>query len=99
MGSKINRWKVKKSKWFKNSMVGAPLVYTGGWHVETKHGERISFPTWREAMDYADRMARTITVTLPRTSPSTPPPTGQPSVGWGRSSYTPRKHAASATAT
>lgn len=72
MGSKMNRWKVKKSKWFKNSMVGAPLVYTGGWHIETKHGERISFPTWREAMDYADRMARTVTVTLPRTNPPRP---------------------------
>ncbi|OFP63527.1 hypothetical protein HMPREF2978_00665 [Corynebacterium sp. HMSC074C01] len=36
------------------------------WHVYEYGRERYeSFPTWREAMDYADAMARTVEVTLP----------------------------------
>lgn len=50
-------------------MVGAPLVYTGRWHIESDDGERVSsFPTWREALSYADRMARTVQVEIPRES-------------------------------
>ena len=29
-------------------------------------GKKRTFPTWREAQDYADRRARTVEVTLPR---------------------------------
>lgn len=37
------------------------------WYVERENcGGVAQFPTWREAMDYADRMARTREVTLPR---------------------------------
>ena len=40
------------------------------WYVERRgcHGI-VSFPTWREAMDYADRMARTREYVLPRVAP------------------------------
>lgn len=40
------------------------------WYVyrERSHG-MVSFPTWREAQDYADRMARTVEVVLPRVAP------------------------------
>lgn len=32
-------------------------------------GKKGTFRTWREAMDYADRMARTVEVVLPRVAP------------------------------
>ena len=47
-------------------MVGAPLVYTGSWHAESNDGEYAAFATHTEALAYADRMARTVEVTLPR---------------------------------
>lgn len=60
----MSRWKVMK-----NHFVGDWSVYhtsTGG--VSGEPWKRISqwFDTWREAMDYADRMARTREVVLPR---------------------------------
>lgn len=40
---------------------------TGEWMITGGHWwETAFFDTWREAMDYADRRARTIEVTLPR---------------------------------
>lgn len=36
--------------------------------VDKKTHDTAVFPTWREAMDYADRMARTYEVVLPRVS-------------------------------
>lgn len=61
----MSRWAVRK-----NHFVGDWSVYhdsTGG--VSGEPWKRISqwFDTWREAMDYADRMARTVEVVLPRT--------------------------------
>lgn len=51
----MNKWVVRKhllgTDWF---------VWLRG------HPQRWRFDTWREAMDYADRMARTVEVTLPR---------------------------------
>ncbi|WP_368921766.1 hypothetical protein [Corynebacterium striatum] len=39
----------------------------GAWHVYEYGRERYeSFPTWAEAMHYADQQARTVEVTLPR---------------------------------
>ena len=40
------------------------------WYVDREncHGS-MWFPTWREAVDYADRMARTREVVLPRLAP------------------------------
>ncbi|BBJ73685.1 hypothetical protein CULCFH20161_05120 [Corynebacterium ulcerans] len=63
----MSRWEVRRSKWFKNNMVGNPLEYLPGWSVTcggqlTRLG---GFSTWREAMDYADRQARTVEVTVP----------------------------------
>lgn len=60
----MSRWAVRK-----NHFVGDWSVYydsTGG--VSGEPWKRISqwFDTWREAMDYADRMARTVEVVLPR---------------------------------
>ena len=60
----MSRWAVRK-----NHFVGDWSVYydsTGG--VSGEPWKRISqwFDTWREAMDYADRMARTVSVVLPR---------------------------------
>lgn len=62
----MSRWAVMK-----NHFVGDWSVYyesTGG--VSGEPWKRISqwFDTWREAMDYADRMARTVEVVLPRYS-------------------------------
>lgn len=38
----------------------------GDWFVISPEYAERAFRTWREAMDYADRMARTVEVTLPR---------------------------------
>lgn len=41
----------------------------GTWQAYEYGWERYeSFPTWREAMEYADHMARTIEVALPRSA-------------------------------
>ena len=66
MTTNRNRWKVKKSKWLANPPVGASPIYTGSWHVESNDGEYAAFATHAEALAYADRMARTVEVTLPR---------------------------------
>ena len=56
-----------------------------GWYVERDgcHGS-MWFPTWREAQDYADRMARTREVVLPRLGDSGDPVPGAPNLtlGW-----------------
>lgn len=40
------------------------------WYVDRENcGGAAFFPTWREAQDYADRMARTREVVLPRLRP------------------------------
>lgn len=45
------------------------MVIDHSWRVHSRqHPNGISFDTWREAMDYADKQARTITATLPRVS-------------------------------
>lgn len=48
-------------------------VYKAGRHAWTAHREgdlpSELFPTWREAQDYADRMARTREYVLPRVAP------------------------------
>ena len=48
-------------------------VYKAGRYAWTAHREgdlpAELFPTWREAQDYADRMARTREVVLPRVAP------------------------------
>lgn len=44
-------------------------VHTNVGHTWVAAGNELSpklFPTWREALDYADRRARTVEVTLPR---------------------------------
>ena len=39
--------------------------YVGRWIVYQQDGERISFPTYAQAIAHADEIARTVTVTLP----------------------------------
>lgn len=58
-GVEPGRWRVRKARGTGN------LVPR--WYVDRDecHGSRW-FPTWREAQDYADRMARTREVVLPR---------------------------------
>ena len=58
-GMEPGRWRVRKARGTGN------LVPR--WYVERDecHGSRW-FPTWREAQDYADRMARTREYVLPR---------------------------------
>ena len=59
------RWTVRRAQWFKNSMVGNPLFYTEYWEVI--YGEEVQFyGTYAEALEYADRMARTREYVLPR---------------------------------
>lgn len=57
-GVEPGRWRVVRSR---------ASRYGLRWYVERRgcHGI-VSFPTWREAQDYADRMARTREVVLPR---------------------------------
>lgn len=61
-GMEPGRWRVRKARGTGN------LVPR--WYVERDecHGSRW-FPTWREAQEYADRMARTREVVLPRLAP------------------------------
>ena len=66
MTTNRNRWKVKKSKWLANPPAGASSIYTGSWHVESNDGEYAAFATHAEALAYADKMARTVEVMLPR---------------------------------
>ena len=58
-GVEPGRWRVRRARGT-GSLVPR-------WYVDRDecHGSRW-FPTWREAQDYADRMARTVEVTLPR---------------------------------
>lgn len=60
---------LKPGRWLVYKMRGLPETATPGWMVSREHcGGGVSFPTWREAQDYADRMARTREVVLPRPS-------------------------------
>ena len=61
-GVEPGRWRVVRSRVSR---------YGLRWYVEREgcHGI-VSFPTWREAQDYADRMARTREYVLPRISHS-----------------------------
>ena len=59
-GMKPGRWRVKRAR-------GLPESERTWWYVDREGcGGSMSFPTWREAQDYADRMARTVEVVLPR---------------------------------
>ena len=59
-GMEPGRWRVVRAR-------GLPASERAWWYVEREncHGS-MWFPTWREAQDYADRMARTREVVLPR---------------------------------
>ena len=59
-GVEPGRWRVMRVRGLSESERAWWYVYR-----ERSHG-MVSFPTWREAMDYADRMARTREVVLPR---------------------------------
>lgn len=59
-GLEPGRWKVMRVRGLSESKRAWWYVYR-----ERSHG-MVSFPTWREALDYADRRARTVEVTLPR---------------------------------
>lgn len=58
MGASMTRWYVNRA-WL--STLGEYR-----WIAETDDGDWHEFETWREAQDFADKQARTITVTLPR---------------------------------
>lgn len=62
-GVEPGRWRVMRVRGLSESERAWWYVYR-----ERSHG-MVSFPTWREAMDYADRMARTREVVLPRVAP------------------------------
>lgn len=59
-GVEPGRWRVMRVR-------GLPESERAWWYAyrERSHG-MVSFPTWREAQDYADRMARTREYVLPR---------------------------------
>lgn len=59
-GVEPGRWRVLRAR-------GLPESVQAWWYVDREncHGS-MSFPTWREAQDWADRMARTREVVLPR---------------------------------
>ena len=61
-GVEPGRWRVVRVRGVEGSAMD--------WYVDREncHGS-MWFPTWREAMDYADRMARTREVVLPRLRP------------------------------
>lgn len=63
-GVEPGRWMVKRAR-------GLPESERAWWYVDREncHGS-MNFRTWREAQDYADRMARTVEVTLPRSQRS-----------------------------
>lgn len=70
MGSKMNRprWGVEATCWMPPEKRWRVTRYNPG-----GTGTVLArFPTHREALDYADRMARTVTITLPRTNPPHP---------------------------
>ena len=62
----MSRWKVKSVDydtfrlWFVFEGKHSPLSGILEWH------ERCDFSTWAQAIEYADRRARTVEVTLPR---------------------------------
>ena len=59
-GLKPGRWRVKRAR-------GLPESERAWWYVDREGcGGSMSFRTWREAQDYADRMARTREYVLPR---------------------------------
>lgn len=61
---------LEPGRWLVYKMRGLPESVTPGWYVSRENcGGGVSFPTWREAQDYADRMARTREVVLPRLAP------------------------------
>lgn len=61
---------VKPGRWQVHKMRGLPKTARPGWYVQREHcGGGVSFPTWREAQDYADRQTRTREVVLPRLTP------------------------------
>lgn len=59
-GVEPGRWRVMRVRGLAESERAWWYVYR-----ERSHG-MVSFPTWREAQDYADRMARTREYVLPR---------------------------------
>lgn len=59
-GVEPGRWRVMRVRGLSESERAWWYVYR-----ERSHG-MVSFPTWREAQDYADRQARTREVVLPR---------------------------------
>lgn len=62
-GVEPGRWRVYK-------MRGLPETVRPGWYVQRENcGGGVSFPTWREAQDYADQQARTREIVLPRIAP------------------------------
>ena len=62
-GVEPGRWRVMRVRGLAESERAWWYVYR-----ERSHG-MVSFPTWREALAYADRMARTREVVLPRVAP------------------------------
>lgn len=59
-GVEPGRWRVMRVRGLAESERAWWYVYR-----ERSHG-MVSFPTWREALAYADRMARTVEIVLPR---------------------------------
>lgn len=54
----MSRWKIRRTR------------SAGDWEVyDTQIYKASYFPTWRRAMDYADRLARTREYVLPRIAP------------------------------
>lgn len=71
----MNRWKTKRTqrrRWQVERVryrcwITGGIIFGEGWQVTAPDGYVIHTEyTWCEAMDYADKMARTITFTLPR---------------------------------
>lgn len=62
-GVEPGRWRVLRARGLSEPMLA-------WWYVDREgcYGS-MCFPTWREAQDYADRMARTREVVLPRLRP------------------------------
>lgn len=56
----MSRWKVKYDPCPSWETIQDWAVYAGGWMPVRR------FHTWREAQDYADQLARTMKITLPR---------------------------------
>lgn len=64
---RADRWTVARSQWFnENTDEFPPFVYLNRWRVV--YNDHVEFfDTHAEALAYADRMARTVDVALPRT--------------------------------